>query len=168
MSRFLLAQAPRHLPPWLILGVRQKKPEMNTVAIIFVVLRVIALGAWYSANRYLYVGDYHLRSCNGRRWRAEFPSAEKDDIRAFLRCLADAMDFPEREKLKFSPDDRLLDIYRSIYGGKTPFSDDMECERFLLGISQRFKIAPENFSELLKDERITLGKLFSVIQTIQK
>ena len=24
MSRFLLAQAPRHLPPWLIFGVRQK------------------------------------------------------------------------------------------------------------------------------------------------
>ena len=141
---------------------------MNTVTALFLVLLfMVALGAWYSANRYLYVGDYHLRSCEGRRWKAEFPTAEKNDIRAFLRCLVEAMDFPEKEKLKFSPNDKLLDIYRSIYGGKTPFSDDMECERFLLGLSQSFKIEPEKLAESIKDEQITLGRLFAITQRIR-
>ena len=38
MSRFLLAQAPRHLPPWLIFDVRQKMKKPGYLLLFLVIL----------------------------------------------------------------------------------------------------------------------------------
>ncbi|WOO40911.1 hypothetical protein [Rubellicoccus peritrichatus] len=75
------------------------------------------------------------------------------------------MDFLEEDKLKFSPEDELIEIYRSFYGGKTPLSDEMECERFILGLSQEFKMETDKLAEPWKDEHVTLGEIFQATQT---
>ena len=123
---------------------------------------LIVWGAWLSSIKFNYIGEYELRPCQGRQWKKEFPNAKKEDIRKFLKSLVAGMDFLEEDKLKFCPNDELIEIYRSFYGGKTPFSDEMECERFILGLSDAFKMEPEKLTEPWKDEHVTLGHIFRI------
>ena len=71
---------------------------------------------------------YRARGCRGVAWRRAFPTASSDDIRVYLRCFVDGMAIRSRYMLKFDPSDRVLDVYRCLYGGRTPIGDHMECE----------------------------------------
>ena len=81
---------------------------------------------------------YRYRPCMGFKWKKTFPEHSNDSIRLFLSCLTYAMAFPESDRLNFEPNDCALEIYRSIYGGVTPFSDSMECEEFVDQLSESF------------------------------
>lgn len=100
---------------------------------------------------------YWERSCTGRQWKREFPSASKQDIREFLDVFIDAFCFSESRRLQFRPSDRVMDIYQTRHSFPH-IGDDMEIESFLLGILRRYDVdVPcDGF------ERVTLGELFQM------
>lgn len=109
---------------------------------------------------------YHGRTCTGRAWRRAFPDAPKETIRQYLECFVDGMAFSSTTKLKFHPNDQVLDVYRAIYGGRTPFGDAMECETFLENLESGFG---KSIDELLAvwHSEVTLGELFAFVTSQQ-
>ena len=109
---------------------------------------------------------YRDRGCMGKEWRSVYPNSSKEEIRLFLECLVDGMAFGDPERLKFQPSDEVLDIYKSIYGGRVPFGDSMECETFLLNLQRKFEVPEDQLSEVWH-VTVTLGELFSFVATQQ-
>ena len=77
-----------------------------------------------------WVGDtlpkkYRKRSCMGKNWKSTFPSSSKEDIREFLLMFTDAFAFSPSDKLKFEPDDKILDIYRELVAPSLSVFADM-------------------------------------------
>ena len=66
------------------------------------------------------------------------------------------MGFRNTERLKFNPRDEILEVYHSIYVGKTPFADTMECEEFLMSIEDEFGVSVSSMLSVWH-EKITLG-----------
>lgn len=106
---------------------------------------------------------YRERKCAGRLWRRQFPLSSKRQIRSFLDCFCDAMSFHPKDRLKFRPSDSVFEVYRAIYGGRVPFGDDMECERFSENLAKTFSRPVEDIDALLADQ-VTLGELFDVVR----
>jgi len=127
-----------------------------TVAIIIIVsvLRVALLNK--QAPIEVRFRAYYERSCTGRAWMRRFPAAEKEEIRAFLGIFIDAFDLDQKKKLAFSPDDRVIDIYRTMYP-KNSLIDDMECERLVIECEEHYGI------DITKhcSENATLGDIFN-------
>jgi hypothetical protein len=126
-----------------------------TIAVIAV---LISLPTWIRSRRAL--RKYWDRACMGIRWRRRFPDSPKTEIREFLSALVDAFGFRQSRRCCFSPDDKLMDIYRAV----TPpgsLSDNMELESFALRLEKRYGI------DLFKSWRddITLGELYAQIHT---
>ncbi len=126
---------------------------------------VLALVLWeYFFGEKGLPSPYKTRDCTGSDWKKRFPGISNHDIRLFLTCLVDGMLFKESEKLKFKPEDKVIDIYRSIYGGKTPFSDGMECEIFVDDVAQQFKVDQDSLYSFCQ-EGTTLGEIFEFVIT---
>lgn len=96
------------------------------------------------------------RGCMGREWRRRFPSASKQAIRRFLGIFLESFDLPIRHELRFSPDDKILDIYRDMYSGWACV-DELELERFVMAVREEygFDLGEGN------NQAITLGEVFS-------
>jgi len=98
---------------------------------------------------------YRTRPCQGRAWRRAFPDATSGDIRAFLLLFTAAFAYREREKLKFRPDDVLMQIYRTHYPSKW-MADALELETFALYLEKRYGILLANIWR----SQLTLGQVF--------
>ena len=107
---------------------------------------------------------YRGRGCNGKAWKIAFPKAKNDSIRKYLDCFVDGMGFSSKVKLKFHPNDQVIDVYRSLYSGKTPAGDNMECETFLENLSISFGIEMPKLIDQWY-EQITLGELYETVST---
>lgn len=103
---------------------------------------------------------YRFRSCEGRGWRRMFPTASKDEIRSFLLLFVSAFAFADRDKLKFRPDDKILDIYRSLYPSRW-LPDALEFETLANDLQKRHALKLESIWR----NDLTLGELFTRIQT---
>lgn len=103
---------------------------------------------------------YRVRTCQGRGWRKAFPSATKKEIREFLSLLVAAFAFDDREKLKFSPTDEILKIYKAQYPSRLQ-PDAMELETLALDLERRHSLK----LEALWRDGLTLGELFA--QTLE-
>lgn len=91
----------------------------------------------------------------GREWKRKCPQAENADIRLFLDAFIDGFGFKRQERLKFSPEDKVMDVYRALY--PTPgWPDGMELETFALILKKTygFDLAA------VMDYEVTLGELF--------
>ncbi len=99
---------------------------------------------------------YRQRHCTGREWKRAFPSASKKDIRRFLAIFADAFAFRDRNRLKFSPEDKVMEIYKAIYPS-TWMPDQLEHVQLVQGLEDEFKRA---FPDELMTEGVTLGMIF--------
>jgi len=119
-----------------------------------------AAAAWALLRSRAELKPYRERSCTGAAWRRAFPSASKEDIRGYLRCFVEGMALPSRYALKFHPSDRVLEVYRALYGGRTPLGDHMECETFLEEVGFEFDVARDDLMEAWHPH-ITLGELFA-------
>ena len=97
---------------------------------------------------------YWRRHCTGRLWKRQFPSASKRDIRQFLDLFAHAFSFPRRQ-LSFTPDDRVMDIYRALYPDESA-PDGLELETFASSLQQRYGISIASTWR----EDLTLGELY--------
>jgi len=128
---------------------------MNIVLIIVVILVVVAWGA--------YTGDipkkYRVRKFTGKNWKVKFPNSSKVDIRKFLLIFTDAFAFSDRQKLKFEPDDRVIDIYKALYPREW-MADSLEVETLADSIEAEYGVEFKG----LWSEDLTLGSLFLAVQ----
>jgi propanediol dehydratase small subunit len=98
-----------------------------------------------------------LRSCTGRDWKRRFPEVPKEDIRDFLEVFVDGFAFSRKKRLKFNPDDKVMDVYQAKY--PTPgWPDSLELETFARNLERRYGF------DLAKvfDEAMTLGRIFEM------
>jgi len=126
---------------------------------VLLVLAIAAIFAWGLAFGGRLPVAYRARSCQGRGWRQAFPSATKQEIRAFLSLFASAFAFDDREKLKLAPEDGVLKIYRAQYPSRLQ-PDAMEFETLALDLERHHRLKLE---AVWKDS-LTLGELFSHTQ----
>jgi len=74
--------------------------------------------------------------------------------------FVDGFGFPRKRRLCFSPDDKVIDVYRTLY--PTPgWSDSLEMETLAKLLEDRYGL---DFEHLSKRE-YTLGELFAVTHT---
>jgi propanediol dehydratase small subunit len=98
---------------------------------------------------------YWRRACTGFRWRRRFPNAPKSEIREFLSLFVEAFGFKPKRRCCFSPDDQVMEIYRTIY----PPGDEvdmMELEYLYKTVKKRYRIDLAAFWR----EDITLGEIY--------
>lgn len=103
---------------------------------------------------------FNERTCQGKGWRSAFPGVPKNEIRDFLSIFSSAFAFKDTEKLKFSPHDRILEIYRSIYSSRW-MPDAMELETLDRDVEKTYHVS---FAPIWNEE-LTLGELFSYVRT---
>jgi hypothetical protein len=102
---------------------------------------------------------FRVPFCLGRAWKKRFPKASKYQICKFLQVFADAFAFKKAHLLKFRPEDKIMDIYRSLSSGALDFVDACELE------SLRNLLIHEYGIDLARFWRIdlTLGQMFEII-----
>lgn len=93
----------------------------------------------------------------GKEWKVAFPNTSNNEIREFLTLLTDAFSFSEKEKLKFEPQDKILDIYKACY--PVLGIDSLELEDYSKCIQNKYSL---NFDEIW-NENLTLGELFDMV-----
>lgn len=100
-------------------------------------------------------GALRDRACQGREWRRAFPEAPKSEIREFLSVVASAFLFSRNQRLKLSPNDQLIAIYRARYPVEG-WPDALELETLARDIRARYGV------DLDSDwnDQLTLGALF--------
>ncbi len=103
------------------------------------------------------MAGYWSRACTGAQWRRRFPQASKADIRAFLGIFVDAFGFRRSRRLCFAPDDRVMDVYRTLHPPKWAVADVFELEDLVLFYDRAYGI---NLVPLWH-ENMTLGELFA-------
>ena len=96
--------------------------------------------------------SYACRPCQGRAWKSVFPTAKKAEIRDFLGAFIDGFALPRRLKLKLSPEDKPIDIYRIVSAG----IDSFEFESFGMELERKFG---KGLDEKM-DDAWTLGDIF--------
>ena len=92
----------------------------------------------------------------GVRWRRRFPAATKTELREFLTMFIDAFRFDHKRRTRFSPDDRVMDVYRADYPYPWIMADSMELETLGLSLEERYGI---DFDAVWRED-ITLGELY--------
>lgn len=130
---------------------------MNTLAVTFIA--VLALVLWLNFGTSL-PRRYRLRNCEGRSWRNEFPSATKQEIREFLLLFMSAFAFKDNEKLKFSPHDRIWEIYRELYPNYWT-ADALELETLTEDLLTEYEFS----LAAIWSEKLTLGEVFACAST---
>ena len=123
---------------------------------------VLLCAVWLGGSIYLFIATrrrmkrYWERSCAGRAWLKEFPTAQSDDVRSFLVLFVGSFGFPRKRALQFAPNDRLLDIYRALYPLKN-MPDALELETFAKRVEATYDL------DLVRiwREDITLGEVFA-------
>ncbi len=76
-----------------------------------------------------------------------------------MALFVGAFAFPDKEKLKFGPDDKILSIYRALYPSRW-MPDALEVETLAKGIESRYGLS---FLRVW-NENLTLGELFANVR----
>ena len=98
---------------------------------------------------------YWERACMGIRWRRRFPDAPKSEIREFLDLFVDAFGFRRKRRCSFSPDDRVMDVYRALYPPGSEI-DSLELETLCKVLKERYRV---DFDAIWRQD-ITLGEIY--------
>ena len=125
------------------------------IGIMIVVSVLIALPGELKSRRLL--KRFWSRSCTGRQWKRRFPDVSKDSIREFLELFVDAFAFSSEKRLKFDPDDNVMDVYKSIYTSSWQ-PDAMELEMLACDLDYRYGF---DFTRINGFD-ITLGQIFDM------
>lgn len=122
---------------------------------------VLVLVIWF-ASAFFVDGlpkKYRLRKCMSKYWKSTFPNSNKEEIREFLILFTDAFAFSSKDKLNFTPNDKILDIYRALYPSQWT-GDSLEVESLALDIENKYRVI---FKDLWHDD-LTLGQLFASVK----
>jgi len=136
----------------------------NAIPILAIVAIGVSIAVVANITRKRRLLLYLRRPCTGMEWRHSFPLAADDEIRAFLATFTDAFIFKSKNRLKFSPDDRLMDVYQNIYPPGS-ISDAMELETFALALERAYGI---DLTEIGIPENLTLGQIFEMTKNPNK
>jgi hypothetical protein len=130
--------------------------------LVFVVLFLAGsiIGALVERRRFR---RYWSRLCTGFRWKRRFPEAPKREIRAFLSEFVTAFAFDSDKALKFDPDDKVLNVYRTRYPQLGLAPDAMELETFHLLLEEKYKV--DLASKWGPD--LTLGDIFAMTRKVK-
>lgn len=129
--------------------------NLAIITLIAVVL-ALAIACRAFAGERLLPGHLRERTCQGRAWRRAFPEASKQDIRDFLSVFVKAFAFHNSERLKFSPSDSILSVYRELYPQRwTP--DGLEVETLAKALHKHYGVT----LGAIWDRDLTLGELFA-------
>jgi hypothetical protein len=122
-----------------------------------VLICLLGLSIYVELKRRKGMSRYWARTCAGREWKTKFPSATKEEIREFLNQFVDGFAYSRKKRLKFSPDDRVLDVYHA-ENPEEIFADALELETFARNLQGRYGV------DLAKLQRpdITLGDVFEL------
>jgi hypothetical protein len=129
---------------------------MNLILVLFLLPLFILSWFEYKRRWSRLPSPYGDRICEGKSWRRAFPDAPKEEIRDFLTTFIDAFGFPKEEKLKIRPEDKILNVYRSIYTSKN-MPDSLELETLARDVKDEYGLEMTT----LWSERLTLGELFT-------
>ena len=129
---------------------------MKMFIIVACAVAAALVSGWFTERRRM--RRYWNRVCAGPEWKKRFPQAPKDDIREFLKAFVDAFGFKRSRGLCFTPEDRVMDVYRTLYPPKWTLADSMELESFALRFQKHYGI---DVYPLWRDD-ITLGELFAL------
>ncbi len=130
---------------------------IKLVSFGIIILLFLAIAIPFEIKRRRRLNKYWSRSCTGRDWKKRFPNVPKKDIRDFLEAFIDGLAFSSKKRLKFNPDDPVMDIYRSLYP-TTGWSDALELETFSVNLKKRYGFGLEQVT----DHDITLGTIFEM------
>lgn len=122
------------------------------MALIILAVCLCCIAVWLGGGT---PRHYRFRSCQGQGWRRAFPAASKKQIREFLALFSEAFAFRDSDKLKFSPGDNLLQIYRRLHPQRW-LPDALEFETLAADLKQRYAL---DLNALWSDQ-LTLGELF--------
>jgi hypothetical protein len=100
--------------------------------------------------------QHRERTCMGLRSRRRFPGSPKADIREFLELFCDAFNFTRGSRRRFSPDDRVVEVYRASYPDRL-MPNALELETLESRFLQRYGVDMRGFWR----EDITLGEVYS-------
>lgn len=129
---------------------------MTIIFWIFLLIMALVISSKYGTTNLPL--PYRSRNCEGRSWRAAFPMASKQEIRAFLLLFASAFAFKNNEKLKFGPNDKIFGIYRALYPSHwTP--DALELETLANDLRNAHGLELRS----IWSEELTLGELFPLV-----
>jgi len=134
---------------------------MDIEAIVIFLLIVFIL-----VHEYFFGGQapkpYKYRDCMGKQWKNEFPKASKEEIRKFLLIFVNAFAFRDDQRLKFEPNDKIYEIYKSVTGWSGV--DAMELETLSDNLEKQYSVSLRQ----IWHENLTLGELFQSILNAQQ
>ena len=130
---------------------------MSTFAVLCAAM--LALALWLKFGTDL-PRRYRSRNCEGQSWRKAFPSSTKQEIREFLLLFVSAFAFKDSEKLKFSPHDRIWEIYRELKPSRW-LADALELETLTEDLLTKYDFS---LGEIWS-EKLTLGEVFKRLST---
>ena len=132
---------------------------MELTLILILLAALLLAGAIWGGN---VPKHYSSRICTGKDWRRAYPESPKQEIRRFLLLFVEAFAFKDAHKLRFQPDDRILDIYTATVGKWGV--DSLELETLADSVQKEYGL---NLS-LVWRENLTLGELFSLVANAQQ
>ena len=100
--------------------------------------------------------QYWQRACTGFRWHRRFPSAPKSEIREFLDLFVDAFAFSRTRRCCFSPYDRVMEVYRTVYPSNDYGADSMELEFLCKMVEKRYGV---DLASSWRED-VTLGEIY--------
>ena len=128
--------------------------------LILLAIIIVSIPGELKRRKRLNVYWQRLSVANARKWKKMFPDASTKEIRDFFDEFSDGFAFTRRYSLKFSPNDQVMKIYRTMYPPEELFSvDALELETFAANLEQKYDI---KFIEIWNED-LTLGKLFTTI-----
>lgn len=126
--------------------------EFQIIALIVVAVGVGTVANLSTKRR---MEHYWSRNCSGPEWRKEFPEATKESIREFLECFVDGFAFNSKNRLKFNPNDKVMEVYRALYPTEG-WPDALELETFAINLEKKYHL--DLASAFTAD--LTLGQIF--------
>ena len=95
-------------------------------------------------------------------WKQICPDGTIDKADALLLIMCEAFGFNPDDRYRFSPTDRLVDVYRACYPRWKFWSvgDNMEIESLMLELSRKLAVDEEDWST-----DITLGEIVEMMQS---
>jgi hypothetical protein len=120
------------------------------------VLGGLAISIRQVRQRRAFLQQFWSRACTGIRWKRRFPDSSASQIREFLDIFVAAFAFPQKRRLSFSPDDKVMEIYRGLYPDRF-MTDCLELVFLTRRMQERYGIDVATFWK----EDITLAELFA-------
>jgi len=126
----------------------------------YIALIISLVVAYLAFRQNTNMQEYWSRACTGREWKKRFKHESKHAIRSFLYIFVDSYGLTRNKILYFHPDDKIMDIYCSIYPQpQNELSGDaLECESLIDEFKIHYGIDPTPYWSA----DITLGELFTL------